>query len=227
VNPTIEEIEALADRLLERIETVREDGAPGLESRVLRLETDGIQATYGNDYYILLDEETLPRYGEADDAVDTRAEEYAEDGVTSQYVVDQTVYGADDQRLQWAVRLRQFDRARDAGDWLSILPERAEDGWLTGGAEIDDLEIEEIDDLGDGAVLFTGTVVGDDLGIAMLFVQSGELVTMVGVYSAIGVFDADALIELAGEQLDCVDDGGCDMAYPIPDEMLEFVEGRG
>jgi hypothetical protein len=169
----------------------------------------------------------LPRYGEADDAVDTRAEEYAEDGVTSQYVVDQTVYGADDQRLQWAVRLRQFDRARDAGDWLSILPERAEDGWLTGGAEIDDLEIEEIDDLGDGAVLFTGTVVGDDLGIAMLFVQSGELVTMVGVYSAIGVFDADALIELAGEQLDCVDDGGCDMAYPIPDEMLEFVEGRG
>src|SRR5690606_37628498 len=113
IEPTVEEIEALAERLLERMETVRADGGPGLEHQILRFESDGELVFYDGDFYTRIDGDLLPRYGEDEDALELQEELDGEFGITDVYRMYQVVGWTGETGVLWSVTLRQFDDEDD------------------------------------------------------------------------------------------------------------------
>ncbi|MDQ2683537.1 MAG: hypothetical protein M3Y37_08425 [Chloroflexota bacterium] len=225
--PTLEEIEALAERLLERMEQVVEDGAPGLSTMVLRFESDGEQVFSIKDNYVAYDGEPVPTYDESADAQSDRGATYEDIGLISQYQMDQGIVRTDGPPLvQWTSRVRQFDRTRDARDYLEGVPGQVEDGSIIGSdVEFENLELEELDDLADGAVFFSGDIAGAGYSVTFVYMRVGEYIIHVGFFSSLGVFEeTDVLIGLAEAQAECVEEGECDLEYPVPDELIEFTE---
>jgi hypothetical protein len=220
-DPTIEEIEALGSRLVERIDAVREAGSPRLDSLPMRLESDGQLGLIVSDFYIRLEGETRPIYRESDEAFALRDDEYEEWGITDAYVMDETFGPVDDGPiLRWAVRLRLHESEEQAEAWQAGEPESS-----TARANVEDLDFKEIADVGDdGGVLATFTLPDSDLAVMTLSFRSGALTVGVQIYTTGEMIDEDVLINLGGQQLACLEEGGCDGEAPIPDEIGEYVE---
>ncbi len=223
IEPTVEEIEALALRLLERIETVREDGGPGLEHQVLRFASDGELVFYDGDFYTRIDGDLLPRYGEDEDALELQEELDGEFGITDVYRMYQVIGWTGEAGVLWSVTLRQFDDEDDVEDWVA-----SGDEWMEQNG-VDDVELAEDDlDIGDGAVAVTyRSPSSDDENTphwVALFIQVDDIGLLVQIGYPGEPADIDSVIELAEMQVECVEEGSCPIESELPDSLLDLVE---
>jgi hypothetical protein len=222
IEPSVDEIEALAERLLERIETVRDDGGPGLEHQVLRFESDGELVYYTGDNYTRIDGDLLPRYGQDDDALDLQEEMDEQFGITDVYRMSQTIGWNGEVATVWSVTVRQFDDEDDAADWVA-----SADEWMeTFGAA--DVEMDDDDlGIGDSAVAVT-YLTGDDGDTdpywTAAFIQVGDIGLVVQIAYPGESPDIDLVAELAEMQVACVEDGGCPIESELPDALIDLVD---
>jgi len=223
IEPSVDEIEALAERLLERMETVLDDGGPGLESQILRLESDGEHVFYSSDYYTRLDDQQLPRYGQDEESVDDFSDAEADYGITDAYRMVQLLEWNGESGIIWSVQIRAFDDEDGAEAWV----DDAED-WIE-SFDVEDIEVVDDDvDLGDHAVAVTFRQGAEDEDIdpnwTAIFIQVGD----VGILIQLGYpgehADLDIVTELAELQVECVEEGGCPVETELPDVLQELAD---
>ena len=120
--PGIATLQALAARLLARIEAVRAGGAPGLEPRVLRLDRPGMPPPV-YDVYDRIRGETFPLYGvDPEDAADR---EHLYGGAIDVYTYERFLTTGDvvGATPYYAVKLYRFSDSAAAAAWLEGAPE--------------------------------------------------------------------------------------------------------
>ena len=216
--PDLDEVEALAERLLERIETTIADGGPGLGAQVARLAGDGVVTTA--DQYVLLDGDAIAGFGEARRDARGRARAAADVDQTDGYRLSQQLYAGEGltYAVWYQVDVWRFADEDAAEDWLAGTEDRVESNQgMTNLDFVDDLA-----NVGDEAVAYT--VETEDGGIRYRSVA-------LRVEATVAVIDlsgpetppADAVEALAGAQADCLDDGGCPEPLAIPDDLDAFI----
>jgi hypothetical protein len=219
--PAVDEIVALAERLLDRIETVREDGSTGIEHLMLRLESDGELIYYNADFYTRLDDELLPRFGQDDDLLEEIEDAEQSLGMTDAYRLVQTVGNTGERYIQYGSQIRLFDNEDGAAEWV----DSAED-WMAmfGSAE---LEVIDTDlDLGDAAAVVSYQS-ENDLGTfytIAIFVQVDDTGTLVQVTYPEELPELDVVAELAEMQVACIEDGECPTESPVPDSLIDLAD---
>lgn len=219
--PTVEEIEALAERLLERIETVREDGSSGIEHLMLRLESDGALVYYNADFYTRLGDELLPRFGQDEDLLEEIEDAEQSFGMTDAYRLIQTIGDTGETYIQYGSQVRLFDDEDGAADWV----DSAED-WLEifGTEDVESVDADlEIGDATNVLSYQSENNLGTFHTIA-IFVQVGEFGALVQVLYPDELPDLDVVAELAEMQVACIEDGGCPIESPVPDSLVDLAE---
>jgi hypothetical protein len=204
------DIEAIATRLLERIEAVLADGGPGLSVQVLRWQGVGLADPDLDNYQLIA--------GEAYEALGDSAEERADDVVTYEDAIDKYVYEAalTDTLFQASTVIR-FTSEAAAGDWVQGSYDRAVEDQEPG------TELEERTDapaFGDEsvAVRFLVPAGEQELVAYGAIVRIGEVVIGVLVGS-LATLDADTVWTMAEEQLECFEAGDCTHAAALPEGL--------
>jgi hypothetical protein len=172
IEPTTEEIEALAERQLDRMIDVRDDGSTGIEHQLLRFDSDGQFVYYNADYYTRIDDEISPRYGQDVDLLEGIDEAEQSFGMTDAYRLVQTIGSNGETYVFWGAQVRLFDDEDGAADWVGSAAD-----WLeTIGAE----GVEEIDAdlaLGDETAVASYVSGSEDAQFytIAIFVQVGDI----------------------------------------------------
>ncbi len=223
IPPELGEIEALADRLLGRIQDTLATGGPGLGARALRLDGPPARIPFHDEVYELRGDAIIPYLGEEPDVIATREVQY---GVaTDVYSVYQALVAGDtepDDDPYVVVRLYRFPDAAAASNWLAALTdnlsgqtdEYAEITTLVGGLS----GAEESVSLG-YAYNATDTLVTKGFLIAM---RVGLIVARIQV-DGLPQPPIAAVQEMAEAQARCLSDpsgGTCTTAFPIPTLLL-------
>ena len=123
--PDLATVEALAERLLEKVRLGQAGSGPGLSNLALRLAGPDIETR--SDEYGRLDGQTFPNYGETPDELADRAERYGD--AIDVYGVGQSILRGSPARTddtRYCVSLYQFASEQDAAGWLKGGVERAE-----------------------------------------------------------------------------------------------------
>lgn len=226
---TVDELEALGRRQLERIEDVRANGAPKLSDLLLRIGDDPLAASW--DYtegYRLLDGEIPPYYNGFED--DILADPNASIGAEAILELEERfVVGEDpeDGDPYFVSRIYAFPDEAAATAFMDGREAAFETGGIdliTGVNQEESEEIlmpGEVTDLGDQSMAFS-FVIADDLGSAegyMIFVRVDGVVAWVWLEAPIEM-TIDLLADIAAAQADCLAAGACPDAYPVPDGYL-------
>ncbi len=125
--PDFEVTEALAGQLQDRIETVLDDGGPGLSPLVLWLEGEGLPETSANRY-LVIDSEGELLNAETEEQFQSRMDEYGR--AENVYQAVQTILFGEEGTTDdfvYSVLLIQFPNERVASAWLQERPDRIRD----------------------------------------------------------------------------------------------------
>jgi len=222
IAPEIGEIESLALLLEEQMADVVDGGGPGLDSRVLRLESDGSDVRYYEDFYTRIDEESLANYGETEDQIEEHQDVNDVAGVIDAYSVEQQI-GSDGQgAITFRSGLRSFEDEDAASAWLQDPPELAD---VAG----DQPAAEDVSGLGDEAITWSFTTESadpertEDAFWTATAIRSGADVALVLVARWGDQLPADIVDELLVLQEECLDEATCTGEAPAPDELLELA----
>ena len=222
VEPEVNEIEVLANRLFERVEDGLDgDLGSGLSNRVLRLAVDSHSANVNEDRYMALDGQALRSYAESDEMLADDVEWVDDAQLVDVYTFEETIPAgrkADEGDPYLLTRLFRFEDPNAAEEWL------AGDGpFATLAAAPPVTEVEprdEIEDLGDGtAVAYVEEEWhGSTMTGYAVFVLVDDTVAEVWLDSADGI-ELDTVVELAELQVECLEDGGCVEPMEAPDDL--------
>lgn len=221
--PEVEEVAALAEATIERIDAALDGDAPGLGAQAVRLVDDDLEITTRRDLYTVIDGEVIARYGESEREAEARAEWGAHDGIVDAYLVEQGVVTGRELKLSdpyvYAFLYRFEDEAA-ASDWLEdeAFAGFEEDPGFTIFERIDDVEPVG-DDLAAAAYVFE-TADGRSLGGHTVAVRVGDVVVRFAVESGDGV-GLEPVLELAEIQADCLNAGACEGPAALPDGLVE------
>jgi hypothetical protein len=216
--PSVEEVESLAELILERIERVLDEGGPGLETMVVRFETDGDPIAYHQDRYYRIDGLTLPNYGESPDVTEERQDNADESGLEAAYQVEQTILQGEEFAYPFTSRIRlyQDEGAAQAAfaDYPDFLAETTQDGEVT--------LLDEDLDFGDDAFAFE-TTYDDGSVMTSVFVLLDSYILSAEIQHADETPPLEVVTELAELQADCVADNNCELEIRAPSSVLELV----
>ena len=219
--PEIEVAEALAERFVERVEAVLEDGAPGLSLRVARMDAPRPMTFVEADRYLALDGDAFAFYGfrSADERrFDRLVREW---GILDLYSFEQSIpTGSDDdpEDPYYLMRLYRFQDEGAAEFWMVDALAAVENDSTMERFE----PVGGLDDLGDESAVaeiredYRGGVLD---GYAIV-VRVGNVVAELRLMSGDGV-EVDTALELMDVQIGCLEDGPC------PDPMHEPDGLRG
>jgi hypothetical protein len=221
-----EAVTALGERLVERAEAALEGDAPDLWLRTLKLEGDSGIAPYLA--YDLLDGDPIRTAFETDDAFVSRVEGDEEAGMVS-YLSQQQLL-TEGTSAEGAIRyynnFLRFESPRAASAYLDDSLDRLAARY--GDAE----EIELPDDLGDASlgVSFEFEFEGERYPISQLLVQINDEVVILWIEQDLPTdaqpeVSPDLLVELGEAQVECVEEESCTEPVPMPDELVEIIEG--
>ena len=211
--PTAEDAVALGERLVDRMDDVRQDGGPGLSTQAVLLLRDGDLLSLADGYQVL-DGDLIPAYGETKEERETRAADLGD--ATDAYRVFQVLSPADDggNPTYYQAVLRRFADEETAAAFLDDVPDRIADD-----DRIEDAEVSEDAPVrGDGAVSVSYTVAGADLQARLVIVRLGGLVASVGLLASEAP-PADAVADLAEAQLGCLEGSACPEPIPAPEGL--------
>jgi outer membrane protein assembly factor BamB len=221
--PEVEQVEALAEVLLDRVEAVREEGGPGLSVAVPRMTGVGVTTT--NAAYVILDGDALTSYVESRQDRRARARVAANQDVTDEFLFEQTLDlgsdGTDAGVYYQAVLVRLTDEDAAASyleGAVGQLEQDAADGLL------DDLEIDELE-AGDEALITSSSFAsGEDRYESVKTIL--RLDSTVAILNLVGTGDIplEAAEELAVVQAACLEDGDCLDPIPVPGALADLVE---
>jgi hypothetical protein len=198
--------EALAERLLNRIERARTEGTPGLSLAVLRVD-DPNGSPSVLDHYTTYGGEVLPFFGEPEENFTTRS------GLSEAVVA---VYEFERQlgNPYYVARLTAFETDEAAPDWL---PEAAASLVYAGSRYDDVVPVETSEIYGDEstAVSYTYHLSDtDDVRGYIVWVRVGTVVARVQADAVPGAA-LEGVEALAQTQAACLEDGGpCDPIDP-------------
>jgi hypothetical protein len=208
--------EALADRLLERIELGMDGETPGLSTQVIRIQLPGGGAGGTLDMYELLDGSIFPYIGKSDASLNELTEQVEDYEIMTRYRVEQPLSsetGAvnDPEGPYLVLRVSQFGDDLQAAGWVSDAADRME-------ADPDMISVEIVDDTNTLGDAFLGVAYEIDYGDVTVsghavYLQFGEIAFSVEVDNA----ELDSVIALATAQLECLEDGECLAPIPIPE----------
>jgi hypothetical protein len=215
--PQVAVVEALAARLLERIEAVLQDGGPGLSLRVLRIEP--LENAIHTDSYLRLDGEDVRSTYESPADLAARVSGYA--GATDVYT-NETEIATDDRgyTLGFGADLYAFSDADGASAWLREEPTRVKQGV--------DVTVFAIEDqnagIGDEAITITMARDYDHDGMevihtsALLF-RIGAEVAAIRLSRTNTPPPMSAVTELAADQAACLAAADCLRPQPAPESV--------
>jgi hypothetical protein len=226
---TVEELEALGRRQLERIETVLASGSPNLPGLLLRLGDDPLAATANySEGYRLLEGELFPYYAGRDD--DLIADPATLTGATAAYELEEAFQRGEEPApgdYYFLNRLYTFPDEDVAAEFMASRPEVL----ATGGFALvsdaapearSDLLPGEATDLGDESLAFSFVRAFDDgrqyAGFEV-FVRVGEIVAAVSLEGPPDM-PLEQVTELAAAQAACLEAGACPDALPVPEAIL-------
>ncbi len=202
-----DDIQALATRLLERIEAVLADGGPDLSVKVLRWQGTGL-ADPDLDNYLMLDDETYEALGDS-------AEERADDAVDYEDATDRYAYEAAlSDRLFQSTTIVRFSAEDAAGAWVQGSFDRASDDQ---DAETVLEEVTDAPSFGDESVALRYTTPSGDEEVTVyaVIVRVGDVAIGIGVAS-LDELDAADVWAMAEAQLACYEAGDCTVAAEPP-----------
>jgi len=223
--PTIAEAESLARLLLDRLKAGLSGEVPGLGASAVRLSGEHIVAD--GEYYVVLDGQPVPYYGDRDIDTAARVPDYA--GATESFLLFQRVEtgdaGAEDD-VEYVIEINRFPDARAASDRLRTFPT-----WIGQFPSIDDVEIwTHAPDLGDESVAFTATEEGSftqvDRAYLSYVVRVEEVLAFVYLRFP-GEPSTAALERLARAQAACLTAGACPDSVPAPPSLTHPNVGGG
>lgn len=221
---------ALAERLLERVDSVRGGDSPGLFSLTLQLQWDD-EVDYPGPIYLQIEGESQV-VGAADSgigkqvetAVDNRARAAFFDriGAVDVYFSHQYLRAPTDDgrhRYHFEVVLIHFEDQQAAEDYMADLPDH-----YAGADEVSELsEVTDLPDAGDEALGFAyrmdhGGSMGGELVHHAAYIRAGDLVARVDVMG-VTALDEEGVAVIAEAQARCLADGGCAGLFIVPDEL--------
>jgi hypothetical protein len=216
ITPSAKEIEALATRLLARINTVLSGKSPGLDPHVLRLASDGNQVSYLDDWYTRLGGDSLALFGDTSSALQARDSEADQAGIDAIFALDQRINTNSEGTMIWSVRIRHFATEDAAIAWWNDLPT-----WLTSQAGIDHVVIaKKAPQLGDAALAETYHLAAKETNWQADFVRVGNDVLVVQLGRDGTAPKATQLDPLAQAQVSCMTATSCDAEFPVPDAII-------
>ncbi|MEA2523669.1 MAG: hypothetical protein QOF73_896 [Thermomicrobiales bacterium] len=196
--PDADEVAALAQTLLDRVDQARGATAPGLSNQVLRLSGDDVSQYY--DEYRQLDGELIPFFNETPEGTADRQASYLD--APDVYAVTSDA-GAADSPVRYSSTLRRFSSAEDAqafpagfGDYLAQALNVSTVEQLADAPTVGDSSVTYAYDFTVGETTSRAIVVAATVG------DVGFTVLLRGATQP----DLDALADLAGAQVDCLDD---------------------
>ncbi|MGD9714620.1 MAG: hypothetical protein AB7V46_21560, partial [Thermomicrobiales bacterium] len=203
--------EALAARLLQRIEAVRAGGAPGLSGMVNRLS--GVEVLPLADEYFLLDGESIRAYGQSlDDSVavsDMAASERRVDGYRMQQQLTSGTDATEDDTWYF-VSLEAFADTASASQWIAGTLQR-----IGANPDLSNVQIIDGTGYGDASVLYTASSADGVYQYQGAVLQVGAMVV------AIDLVGSDApsevmLDSILQQQITCLQEGGCVAPMAVP-----------
>ena len=226
VVPEVDEVQALGERLLERIEDGVDGAGPGLSYRVLRLDVANVTENVEADFYDGIDGTALRCYCESEEDHAARAAGMDRRGLLDTYHFEQWLPNgrdAHDGDPYLVARLIHFEDDDAAETWLDevALGVAGSSPSVTDFEPLDDPDdLERIEDLGDGAV---GAYVEMDWHGAregyVVIVRVDDVIALVKADSSAGV-ELDVVVDLAETQIDCLQaEGGCPEPAPVPNDL--------
>ncbi len=219
--PDIDEVEALAEHLLERVEETIEDGGPGLGTQVARLTGDGIVTSA--DSYTLLDGDAIAAFGESRADSQGRTRAAADVGQTDGYQLWQQLFAGEeepDDDVWYQVDVWRFADEDAAEDWLADTEDRVAANQLLDNLDIDDGSPA----VGDESVIYTVETEDGGIRYQSVALRVDATVAVIDV-SAPESPPAAAVVTLAEAQAECLDDGACPEPFGLPAEFDDFFEG--
>ncbi|MDQ2683052.1 MAG: hypothetical protein M3Y37_05955, partial [Chloroflexota bacterium] len=207
--PTVEQIEEIAERFMERVESVEEHGeAPGLSNLILQMEGEEVFPMQGS--YQVIDGEYQQVAGS------TTSIEESMEAVGSPvdfYTFRQRYIPADPEATIYEYRSAIIVFASEE-DAIASLETRVTD------AQAGDPELEERDapDLGDEAIAFQ-SISNDDFNESVIYVRIGNVLVRMNLFGY--HTPIDLLDELAEMQIDCIESGEICEPIEVPEELIE------
>ena len=214
--PEVDEVEALAERLLERIEATIEDGGPGLGTQVPRLAGDGIVTTA--DQYALLDGEAIAGFGESPDEARGRARAAADVDQTDGYRLWQQLFAGEeepDDDVWYQVDVWRFADEDAAADWLAGTEDRVESNQDLTNLDLDDGPAAA----GDESIVYTVETEDGSVRFRSVALRVGNTVAVIDL-SGPETPPAEAVEALAEAQADCLDEGACPSRSQCPTTLM-------
>jgi hypothetical protein len=212
--PVIAEAERLAERLLERIETVRNQTTPGLYDQVTRLSGDDV--TTVSDHYILLDHEPVPLYSESEVETMRRDFEATAYGQIDGYSVQQQMArGTEDpgDDTWYIVSLHRFADESTAAEWLASTQQR-----MAANPAFDNAQFTQDQVFGDESIDYTLSSQDGTVAYRGIVLRVGTIVVSIDV-TAPQAPSAAAVESLALAQVNCLNANGCAAPVPVPAEL--------
>jgi len=201
-----EQLGLIAPQLLQKIELVRNGGAPRISYRAVTLQdvTPGIAAYVGNNGQV------FQLRGESDASFQTRQQDYS--GVTITYREEMEI-PSNLPGIRVSVEISGFTYVGDATAWVANAVNRQRLVPGTSSVEVDDA----VSPLGDASTTLTYRT-GDGRKARQVTAQSGPYtftITLAGIQSPPG----SALQELAVAQLGCLQVDAICGPIPVPAEL--------
>jgi hypothetical protein len=216
--PDVETIEALGTLLLERIETVRDEGGPDLGSLVLSLNRDDAVLQYYSEGYFILYGDALEKYSESEEEFEIREDRMV--AIVDGYEFFLAFQPGAEARLDdpsYIARIYRLEDEDAASDWVAS----AEDTLSETPGYSDVEALEDSIQIGDESVAFAYTYEVDTSlmvdGRAVV-VRVGDLVASIQVDAGTGI-ELDVAVELAEQQAECLEEGACLDPIPVPSAM--------
>jgi hypothetical protein len=222
--PRASDVEALATRMLERVEAGLAGDTPELSMRTVRLENGNPPTFIYYDWYEIFEGTVMPYLGQDEEILAPLIEETEEFGITERYRIDQIIQTDEEDPVGYGnpymvVRVSQFADADAAADWVA----GAADRMAENNRYPEIKAIEDLDEIGDSsAAARYAFAIDEETTVTghVIFVQVDDAAFSLEVDAG----DLDGVAELAEIQVACLEDGACAELVPVPDSILSGEE---
>lgn len=201
----------LVELQLQRLKFARYYYQPSLS--LCAPELEGSQVTDWRAEYVVLSGTTFALFPETLDDLTADQAKFESQGIINIYVTEQSIEGTEvgvyDGKMWLWGQVMTFTDNSSAGEYVAKAGDRLKENFTKANVE----KIDDLPDLGDGAVVYNYDGI-DDFPASVIVVQVDDMVIAIRL-SSMNDFQPEAVIELANAQLDRMN-GNCNEPLELP-----------